>query len=69
MSQDPLDPDSSDQNTPSSGDPSGAKVAKGSRPKATLQDIFSMALFCFLVLFVAYLGWNLVQILLTKVAS
>ncbi len=69
MSQDPLDPDSSDQNTPASGDPSGAEEAEGRLPKVTLQDVFSMALFCFLVLFVAYLGWNLVQALLTKVVA
>ena len=65
MSQDPSGPD---QATSTTGDPLGAKAAKDSRPKATPQDIFSMALFCFLVAFVAYLGWNLVQALLTKVA-
>lgn len=43
----------------------------GQKPPArvTFQGIFSMGLFIFLLLVVAFLGWNLVQALLTKAGS
>lgn len=43
----------------------------GQKPPArvTFQDIFSMGLFIFLLLVVVFLGWNLVQALLTKAGS
>ncbi|NJO86127.1 MAG: hypothetical protein HC818_05815 [Synechococcaceae cyanobacterium RM1_1_27] len=68
MPQDPTGPDSSDHTTSPTGDPAEVKVAQAGQPKATLQNIFSMVLFCCLVLLVAYLGWNLIQALLSKLA-
>ncbi len=37
--------------------------------RVTFQDIFSMGLFIVLLSVVVFLGWNLVQALLTKVGS